>query len=78
MIMIILDQKVSLWLLSTDRVCNFSLLFSLLFYLVYLYNPAMKSGLARKFYLPWTGPYKITKRNSQLNNEIVSQSDKSK
>jgi len=29
--------------------------------LVYLYNPAKKPGLTRKFHKPWTGPFKIVK-----------------
>ena len=39
--------------------------------LVYLYNPAMKPGLCRKFHKPWTGPYKITAKLSDLNYEIA-------
>jgi hypothetical protein len=44
--------------------------------LVYLYNPAMKPGLCRKFHKPWTGPYKITAKLSELNYEIVCLTDK--
>jgi len=44
--------------------------------LVCLYNSAMKSGVTRKFHRPWTGPYKIKKRISELNYKITSQSDK--
>jgi hypothetical protein len=39
--------------------------------LVYLYNPALKSGLTRKFAKPWIGPCQITKEISELNYEIV-------
>jgi hypothetical protein len=38
--------------------------------LVYLYNPSVKPGLTKKFSRPWTGPYRITKRLSELNYEI--------
>ena len=44
--------------------------------LVYLYSPARKPGLSKKFYRPWTGPYKITRKTSELNYEIVSQTNK--
>ena len=44
--------------------------------LVYLYNPAMKPGRSRKFYRPWAGPFKITKRISELNYEIIHQKGK--
>ena len=36
---------------------------------VYLYNPAMKPGRSRKFYRPWTGPFKITRKLCELNYE---------
>ena len=36
---------------------------------VYLYCPAMKPGLSRKFRKPWSDPFKITKI-SDLNYEI--------
>ena len=29
--------------------------------IVYLYSPAMKPGLSRKFNKPWSGPHKITR-----------------
>jgi len=45
--------------------------------LVYLYNPAMKPGLSRKFRKPWTGLYKITKKISDVNYEIMDQNNKS-
>ena len=44
--------------------------------LVYLFNPAMKPGRSRKFYRPWTGPFKITRKISELNYEIVDLKDK--
>jgi len=44
--------------------------------LVYLYNPAMKPGRSRKFYRPWAGPFKVTKRISGLNYEIIDQKGK--
>jgi hypothetical protein len=37
--------------------------------MVFLYNPAVKKGLTRKFNRPWHGPYQITKRISELNYE---------
>ena len=40
--------------------------------LVYLYNPAKKPGLCRKFHKPWTGPFKVTAKLSDLNYEIIS------
>ena len=39
--------------------------------LVYLYNPALKPGLTRKFAKPWIGPCQNTKKISGLNYEIV-------
>jgi hypothetical protein len=44
--------------------------------LVYLYNPATKPGRSRKFYRPWAGPFKVTKRISELNYEIIEQKGK--
>jgi len=44
--------------------------------LVYLYNPAKKPGLTRKFHKPWTGPFKIVKKISDLNYRIVDQNGK--
>jgi len=40
--------------------------------LVYLYSPAMKPGLSRKFRKPWTRLYKITKKISDVNYKIVN------
>jgi len=41
--------------------------------LVYLYNPALKPGLTRKFAKPWIGPCQSTKTISELNYEIVDE-----
>jgi len=41
--------------------------------LVYLYNPALKPGLTRKFAKPWIGPCRITKKISELKYEIVDE-----
>jgi hypothetical protein len=40
--------------------------------LVYLYNPARKPGQCQKFHKPWTGPFKVTAKLSELNYEILS------
>jgi len=44
--------------------------------LVYLYNPAVKPGLSRKFHRSWSGPYKVTAKISDLNYEILDQKGK--
>ena len=44
--------------------------------LVYLYNPAMKAGLTRKFGKFWSGSYKVIRRIFELNYEIVSQDNR--
>jgi len=44
--------------------------------LVYLYNPNMKPDRSRKFYRPWAGPFKVTRRLSELNYEIIDQKGK--
>jgi len=44
--------------------------------MVYLYHPAMKPGLTKKFHFPWTGPFQITKKISDLNFEIADQNSK--
>jgi len=44
--------------------------------LVYLYTPAMKAGQTKKFQKFWSGLYKITRKISELNYEIVGQDDK--
>ena len=41
-------------------------------YLVYLYNEARKPGQCHKFLKPWTGPFRMTAKLSDLNYEIVS------
>ena len=43
---------------------------------VYLYCPAMKPGLSRKFRIPWSGPFKINNKISDLNYDIVDQNGK--
>ena len=37
----------------------------------------MKPGLSRKIRKPWSGLYKITKNNSDVNYEIMDQNNKS-
>ena len=44
--------------------------------LVDLYNPAIKPELTRKFSKLWQGPYKVTKKLSELNYEIIGQYSK--
>jgi len=46
--------------------------------LVNLYTPAMKAGLTRKFNKFWSGPYKVIRKISELNYEIVSQGNRKK
>jgi hypothetical protein len=41
-----------------------------------LYNPAIKPELTRKFSKSWQGPYKVTKKLSDLNYEIIDQYSK--
>ena len=43
---------------------------------VYLYNPAEKPGLTRKFFKPWSGPFQITAKVSELNYEILGKNDR--
>ena len=43
---------------------------------VYLFNPAVKPGLSRKFHKPWSGPYSIVAKISDLNYEIENQNFK--
>jgi hypothetical protein len=43
--------------------------------LVYLFTPALKAGQTKKFQKFWSGPYKITRKISELNYEIVGQDD---
>ena len=44
--------------------------------LVYLYVPATKPGLSRKFHKCWTGPCKVTAKLSDLNYEATDQSNR--
>jgi hypothetical protein len=44
--------------------------------LAYLYSPAKKSGLTKKFFKPLRGPYLVTKKLSALNYEITDQNGK--
>jgi len=44
--------------------------------LVYLYTPVMKAGLTRKFKKFWSEPYKVIRKISELNYEIVSQDNR--
>jgi hypothetical protein len=44
--------------------------------LVYMYSPTKKSGLTKKLFKPWGGPYLITKKLSALNYEITDQNGK--
>jgi len=37
---------------------------------VYLYQPARRPGLSAKYFCPWTGPYQVTAKISNLNYEI--------
>ena len=43
---------------------------------MYLYSPAMKPGLSRKFNKPWSGPQKVTRVVTHLNYEIVDHNKK--
>jgi hypothetical protein len=44
--------------------------------LVYLYYPARKPDLTKKFYSPWSGPFVITRKISELNYEIADQNNR--
>jgi hypothetical protein len=44
--------------------------------LVYLYSPAIKPGLSRKFHRNWAGPFKVTRKTFELNYVILSQNMK--
>ena len=44
--------------------------------LVYLYTPAMKAGLTKKFKKFWSGLYKVIRKISELNYKIVSQDNR--
>jgi hypothetical protein len=41
--------------------------------LVYLYSPAVKPGLTRKFHTAWSGSHRVTAKVTELNYEIVDQ-----
>ena len=43
---------------------------------MYLYSPAIKPGLSRKFTKPWSDPHKITRVVTPLNYEIVDQNNR--
>jgi hypothetical protein len=38
---------------------------------VYLYNPAVKPGLSKKFHFLWSGPFQVTAKLSYLNYELL-------
>jgi hypothetical protein len=38
---------------------------------VYLYNPAMKPGPLNNFYFPWSGPFRVTDKLSDLNYKLL-------
>jgi hypothetical protein len=38
---------------------------------VYLFNPARKQGLSKKFFTVWSGPFRVTTKLSDLNYEIL-------
>ena len=42
---------------------------------VYLYNPARRPGVSRKFAKSWSGPLHITTKMSDLNYEILVKND---
>jgi len=44
--------------------------------LVYLFTPAKKLRLSKKFRPKWSGPYKIVKKISELNYEVAGSNDK--
>ena len=41
-----------------------------------MHTPAMKAGLTRKFKKFWSGPYKVIRKISELNYEVVSQDNR--
>jgi hypothetical protein len=43
---------------------------------VYLYNPAMKPGLCRKFSRACLGPHKVTANFSDLNYDLTNQNNR--
>ena len=44
--------------------------------LVYLYTPVMKPGLTKKFRKFWSGTYKVIRKVSELNYEIISKDNR--
>ena len=45
---------------------------------VWLWSPVVEKGVAPKFHVPWTGPYKVTKRLSDVTYEILDVARKTK
>ena len=45
---------------------------------VWLYSPVIPKGVAPKFHEPWTGPFKVTKRLSNVNYKILDVGRKAK
>ena len=45
---------------------------------VWLWSPAVKKGIAPKFHEPWTGPFKVTKRLSDVTYKMLDVDRKSK
>jgi hypothetical protein len=43
---------------------------------VYLYNPARRPGKSSKFHLPWSGPFLVLEKVSDLNYAILGSRDK--
>jgi hypothetical protein len=43
---------------------------------IYLYCPARRPGLSKKFYRCWAGPYDVTAKISELNYEILGQNER--
>ena len=46
--------------------------------LVWLWIPVVEKVVAPKFHEPWTGPYKVTKRLSDITYEIQDETKKTK
>lgn len=44
-------------------------------HLAYMYNPAMKPERCKKLHKLWTGPFKISRKLSDLNYEVTSMSN---
>ena len=45
---------------------------------VWLWTPFISKGVVSKFYEPWTGPFKVTKRLSDVTYEILDVGRKTK